>query len=175
MGKKLINVTGEIAKITYEGVLNQMKDINSNDEVVLLINSCGGSVYHGFAIYDLLSLLPNTITTVTVGSCISIATILFSLGTKRYIAQNAEYMIHSASYHVKEGLMNIDECESRQKSIRSDNQKIINAISQSVGIKVGKGVLEAIFNSGKDFFFSADEAVEKGFATDILKDISILI
>lgn len=175
MSRRLLKATGKITGETYEYILNQMKNIGQNDEVVVLINSCGGSIYYGFAIYDLLSLLQNTITTVTVGSCISIATILFALGTKRYIAQNAEYMIHSSSCPVKDGLIGVDELEAHLKSIRSDNQKIINAISQSAGIKVDKGGLEAIFNSGKDYFFSADEAVENGFATEILTDISILI
>ena len=98
MSQKLVlNISGKIDLDAYNYVLNKIYNIDATTKIVLIINSGGGNVYHGFAIYDALSILPNPITTVVLGPCYSIATILFSLGIERYCSPNSSYLLHGAS------------------------------------------------------------------------------
>lgn len=173
MDKFIIDITGTILETTYLHVINRLKELKKEDEVILLINSAGGMVPQGFAIYDILNILPNRIKTIAVGRCNSIANILFSLGMERYVTANTEYLMHSTSLRYHEGdSINLNDLREKTKDIERDNNKIINCILKSKGIKVTYGELKEKFDSGKDYIFTPKEIVDMGIATNVLEDIS---
>ena len=173
MNKCVIDITGTILETTYLHVINRLKDLKKEDEVILLINSTGGMVSQGFAIYDILDILPNKIKTIAVGRCNSIANILFSLGEERYVTANTEYLMHSTSlkYHENDSI-NVNDAREMTKAIEHDNKRIIQSILKSKGIKVTYDVLKEKFDSGEDHIFTPKEIVDMGIATDVLEDIS---
>lgn len=173
MNKCVIDITGTILETTYLHVINRLKELKKEDEVILLINSSGGMISQGFAIYDILDILPNRIKTIAVGRCNSIANILFSLGEERYVTANTEYLMHSASlkFHENDSIT-VNDVREMTKDIERDNNKIINCISKSKGVKVTYGELKEKFDSGEDHIFTPEEIVDMGIATDVLEDIS---
>lgn len=172
MNKCVIDITGTILETTYLHVINRLKDLKKEDEVILLINSAGGMVSQGFAIYDILCMLPNNIKTIAVGRCNSIANILFSLGQERYVTANTEYLMHSASlkYHENDSIT-VNDVREMTKDIENYNKKIINCLLKSKGIKVPYDELKSKFDSGEDHIFTPKEIVDMGIATAVLEDI----
>lgn len=173
----ILTITGDINLDTYKMVLDFIKNLGPIDtlterkKITIIINSCGGSVTYGFSIYDLLTMCNFDITTIAIGCCESIATILFSLGNKRYITPNSIFSIHSAAYRVENLILTESDAMEKFNTIRDDNQKIIKCYLNSYNFKMSKRELDHIFSSGKDYTYSALEAIEKGFATDILTDL----
>ena len=68
----------------------------SSEAIILYINSAGGSVSAGLAIYDIMQYIPNEIITIDMGMCASMAAVLLAAGTrgKRFLLPNSEVMIH---------------------------------------------------------------------------------
>ena len=177
----ILTITGDINLDTYKMVLDFIKNLGPIDtlterkKITIIINSCGGSVTYGFSIYDLLTMCNFDITTIAIGCCESIATILFSLGNKRYITPNSIFSIHSAAYRVENLILTEADAMEKFNILRNDNHKIINCYLNSYNFKMSKKELDDIFSSGKDYTFSALEACQKGFATDIITYISQIL
>ena len=177
----ILTITGDINLDTYKMVLDFIKNLGPIDtlterkKITIIINFCGGNINSGFAIYDLLSMCNFDITTVAIGFCTSIATILFSLGNKRYITPNFTIVVHSAGYEVER--MRLTEAETLEKfnEAKEYNNKIIKCYLNSSNFKMIQGELKEIFSSGRDYKYSPLEAIKEGFATDIITDISQIL
>lgn len=159
----ILTITGDINLDTYKMVLDFIKNLGPIDtlterkKITIIINSFGGNVNCAFAIYDLLAMCNFDITTIAVGCCECIATILFLLGNKRYITANSTITLYSRGY------------------INEVDEKIIKCYLNSYNFKMSKSELRDIFISGKNYSYSALQAIEKGFATDIITDISQIL
>lgn len=177
----ILTITGDINLDTYKKVLDFIKNLGPIDtlterkKLTIIINSFGGNVDCGFAIYDLLSMCHFDITTVAIGCCASMATILFSLGNKRYITPNSTIVVHSTGYRVENIRITQAEALEKLNDTKADNQKIKKCYLNSNNFKIPADELEEIFSSGRDYKFSALEANRKGFATDIITDISQIL
>ena len=98
---RIIFITGVIDDNVSNSVVAQLlylDSINHND-IYIYINSPGGSVSSGLAIYDVMNAIKSDVATVCVGRCASMAGILFINGArgKRKILPNAEIMVHEVS------------------------------------------------------------------------------
>ena len=95
---RIIFLTGEIDDITANIIISELLylDSKSNEDIYLYINSPGGSVTSGMAIYDTMNCVKSDIKTICVGIAASMAAFLLSSGTKgkRYALPNSEVMIH---------------------------------------------------------------------------------
>lgn len=177
----ILTITGDINLDTYKMVLDFIKNLGPIDtlterkKITIIINSFGGNVDCGFAIYDLLSMCHFYTTTVAIGCCASMATILFSLGNKRYITPNSIIVVHSTCYNSENIRISQAEALEKLNDTKADNQKIIRCYLDSNNFKMTQGELKKIFESGKDYKLSAMEATRKGFATDIITDISQIL
>ena len=98
----------------------------------LMINSPGGSVAHGLALYNILKSSPVEIYTYNIGSVDSIGVIVFCSGDKRYSVPNSRFLIHPVNFNIQ-GNHNLDEHQLNEhtKSIRIDQKNIINVIAQT--------------------------------------------
>ena len=177
----ILTIIGDINLDTYKKVLDFIKNLGPIDtlterkKITIIINSFGGNVDCGFAIYDLLSMCHFDITTIAVGCCASMATILFSLGSKRYITPNSIIVVHSTGYSAQNVRLTQAEACEKLNDAKISNQKIIKCYLDSNNFKMPADELEEIFSSGRDYKFSAFEASRKGFATDIITDISQIL
>ena len=95
---RIIMLTGEIDEKVANIVVGELLYLDSlnHDDISIYINSPGGSVTDGMAIYDTMNYIKSDVSTICLGLAASMAALLFSSGTKgkRYLLSNSEVMIH---------------------------------------------------------------------------------
>lgn len=132
-GINIINISGKIKRKQYEYVFNEIMKKREGERmgILLIINSEGGSVTHTYAIYDLLKSSGIPITTVALGACMNMAALLFSLGTKRLVSNNALYMLNFATD--KGDLENLSRVKSsfEEEKQRYFMEEIVKTIAQN--------------------------------------------
>ncbi|MGH1548579.1 ATP-dependent Clp protease proteolytic subunit [Leifsonia poae] len=131
-------------------------------DIYLYINSPGGSITAGMAIYDTMQFVPNDIVTVGIGMAASMGQLLLTAGTKgkRYITPNARVLLHQP--HGGFG--------GTASDIQTQAQLIIdmkNRLAQITAEATGKSVEQVNADGDRDRWFSAQEALEYGFVDHI--------
>ena len=95
---RIIIINGEIDNNLANSVVAQLLYLDSlnNEDISIYINSPGGSVTDGMAIYDTMNFINSDVSTIGIGICASMAAFLLSSGKKgkRYLLPNSEVMIH---------------------------------------------------------------------------------
>lgn len=95
--KREIECFDEINSKTVNSLIGQIRYLaseNENEEITMFINSPGGEVASGLALYDVMKAVKCPIRTVCTGMAASMAAILFSAGDRREILEHARVMIH---------------------------------------------------------------------------------
>jgi ATP-dependent Clp protease protease subunit len=131
-------------------------------DIYLYINSPGGSITAGMAIYDTMQFIPNDVVTVGIGMAASMGQLLLTAGTKgkRYITPNARVLLHQP--HGGFGGTSSD--------IQTQAQLIIdmkNRLAQITADATGKTVDQVNADGDRDRWFNAEEALEYGFVDHI--------
>ena len=131
---------------------------DSKRDIFLYINSPGGSITAGMAIYDTMQFVPNDIVTVGIGMAASMGQLLLTSGTKgkRYITPNARVLLHQPSG----GFGGTASDIQTQARLILDMKKRLAEITAD---QTGKTVEQIITDGDRDHWFSAQEAVEYGF------------
>lgn len=138
------------------------------DEIALRINSYGGSVPDGLAIYNALKRHPATVNVFVDGVAISCASYIAMAGDTVTMAKNAQMMIHAPwSYAYGNAV------ELREQADVLD--RYAKATASAYADKSGKTYEEALalLTDGKDHWFLADEAVAEGFADAVGEEIAV--
>jgi ATP-dependent Clp protease, protease subunit len=134
-----------------------------NKDITLYINSPGGSVYDGLAIYDTMKFLKCDVSTVGIGMQASMGAFLLSSGQKgkRFVLPNSTVMIHqpSAGTRGKVTDMEIDLKEGLRLK-----QKLNEILAENTGQKLEKITADA----DRDYWMTADEAVKYGLADKVI-------
>lgn len=141
----------------------QMED--AKKDVHVYINSPGGSVTAGMAIYDTMNFLHCDVVTYCVGQAASMATVLLSAGTKgkRYALPNSRVMIHQP--HGGAGGQTSDITIAANEILRW--RKLLNEV---LAKNTGKSVEQIEKDSDRDFFMSASEAVKYGLVDKVIEN-----
>lgn len=152
----------EVANIVVAQLL-YMEAIG-NDPITMYINSPGGSVIDGLAIYDTMQFVKPVVKTVCVGMAASMASILLCAGSKgeRNILPNGQVLIHQPSGGTwgTAADMTIDV-----NHINHAKERLYEILSKHTGQSVEK-IME---DSQRDFWLTADEALEYGVVDNIVK------
>ena len=138
------------------------------DVLNVYINSGGGSVTEGFAIYDRLSALPCTVNTIVNGMCGSIATVIYQAGKKgkRKMYANSEFFVHNPFWQPSAP----DPMEAKDLALlQQDLQNAENKIKLFYVGVTGKTVDELTPLLDRQTTMSANEAIEFGFADEIVE------
>ena len=150
-------ITGEIGFTDTYGIKEFRQDISNVD--TLLIHSPGGCLFSAMAMFDALS--EKMINTEIVGTTASAGTLIFMAGEKRRITKNSRFLIHETQSKIAGGTSEIEK--------RLDEHKELD--KQIVGIYAEKTRLnedQIIELMKENKYISATEALEKGFATEII-------
>jgi ATP-dependent Clp protease protease subunit len=139
-------------------------DLQGNDEIQLVINSPGGYVTSGFAIYDTIKLIKSPVSTVCSGLAASMGSILLSAGKKgrRFIQPHAQVMIHQPSGGARGQASNI---EIQAKEIIKTKELSAKILAANCGQKYDK----VLKDFDRDYWMNADESIEYGIVDGILK------
>ncbi len=166
-----IFLTDTIDADSMDSIIKQLMYLYREDpekEITLYINSPGGEVDSGLAVYDFLKLMKAPIRTVCIGIAASMGAILFLAGDRRVMMPNSRIMIHDpARGGGSMAGMKPDEIEENLNDLRKAQQVMVNIISQTTG-RSQKSVRS---KTRKDSYFNAQEAVEFGLATQILDSL----
>ncbi|NTV09560.1 MAG: Clp protease ClpP, partial [Zoogloea sp.] len=132
------------------------------DELIVRINSLGGSVPDGLAIHNALKRHRAVITTCNDGTAMSISSLIFMAGDKRQMAENALMMVHAPWWYVG-GNAN----ELREYADQLDKWAEAMASSYATASGKPKDEVLAILTDGKDHYFTAEEALAEGYVTEV--------
>jgi ATP-dependent Clp protease protease subunit len=134
-------------------------------DIFLYINSPGGSITAGMAIYDTMQYVPNDIVTVGIGMCASMGQFLLSSGAKgkRYATPNTRVLLHQP--HGGFG-GTASDIQTQAELIMSMKRQLASLTAE----QTGKTVEQIMADGDRDRWFTAQEALEYGFIDHIQKN-----
>ncbi|MBQ9792394.1 MAG: ATP-dependent Clp endopeptidase proteolytic subunit ClpP [Clostridia bacterium] len=162
---RIIFLTGEINDATANTVVAQLiylEGKNPDKDICLYINSPGGSVSAGLAIYDTIQYIKCDVVTICIGLAASMGAFLLSSGTKgkRYALPNSEIMIHQPLGGAQGQASDI---EIQARHIQTIKEKINTILSEATGQDIKKVQKD----TDRDYYMSAQQAKEYGLIDDI--------
>ena len=158
--ERIIMLTGEIDDTLSEIVCSELIFLNAKDQelpISIYIDSPGGSVTAGMAIYDVMKAIEAPIKTIGLGLCASMAAFLLSSGDKgyRYAYPNAEIMIHQPIGQTQGQVSDLEIMTKRFISLK-------NKLNSILASNTNKSLEEIEKDTDRDNFLTADEAIEYG-------------
>lgn len=165
LDERAIFITGEITDDVADSVIAQLLFLEASDkkkEIVLYINSPGGSVTAGLAIYDTMRHVHPVVHTLCVGQACSMAAVLLSAGDKRSLLPSCRVMIHQPS----------GGAEGKESDIvisAKEITRIRTLISSILAKHTGKSKENIEDDIERDRFMTAEQAIEYGIADDIIQ------
>lgn len=132
-------------------------------DIHLYINSPGGEVYSGLAIYDTMRMIRPDINTYCIGMAASMAAVLLGAGTagKRFALPNSRIMIHQGSSGFRG---NIPDIEVQAKETFS----VINKLTQIMADHTGNSFEKVKADTQRDYYMTGEEALEYGLVDKVL-------
>ena len=166
---RIVILNGEITDNTANTVVAELLYLDSlnHDDISLYINSPGGSITAGMAIYDTMNFIKSDVSTICVGMAASMAAFLLTTGKhrKRCILPNAEVMIHQPLGGVQGQATEIKIAAERILKLK---KKLNNILADTTGKDI-----EIINNdTERDYFMDSDEALNYGIVDKVLKKAS---
>ena len=132
--------------------------------IQMYINSPGGQVYAGMAIYDTMRMIPNKISTVAVGVAASFGTVLLAAGSK-----GQRYALPHATIHMHQPLGGAQGQASDIEIQAKEILRLKERINQILSEATGQDVDTIIKDTERDFYMSAEEAVKYGLVDKVLE------
>lgn len=163
--ERIVFLSGEITDEVANLIVSELLYLNSlgNDDIYLYINSPGGSVTAGMAIYDTMNFIKADVVTICVGMCASMGAFLLSSGCKgkRMSLKNGEVMIHQPLGGVKGQASDIQIHADR---IIKMKKKLNNILASNTSKDIS--VIEK--DTERDNYMDAKEALEYGLIDKII-------
>lgn len=162
---RIVFLTGEINDITSNIIISELLYLDSlnHEEIYLYINSPGGSVTSGMAIYDTINYIKSDVKTICVGIAASMAAFILSSGTigKRCALENAEVMIHQP-------LGGIEGQASDMKIACEHILKTKDKLNKILAKNTKQPLKKIITDTDRDNFMDATEAKTYGLIDKII-------
>ena len=164
---RIIFLGEEVTEGSANTIVAQLLHLANEDpykDIQLYINSPGGSVYDGLAIYDTMQYIKPDVQTIGIGLQASMGAFLLSSGAKgkRFVLPNARVMIHQPSSGTQ-GMVTDQEISLRE-SVRM-KELLAKVIAKNTGQKLEKVKADM----ERDHWMSADEAVKYGLADEMIR------
>jgi ATP-dependent Clp protease, protease subunit len=149
-------------------IVAQMLFLESEDpdkDIQIYINSPGGVVSAGLAIYDTMQFVKNDVVTYCIGQCASMAAHLLAAGTKgkRFALPNARIMIHQPSGGAQG---QVTEIEIAYK----ESQRLKDNLAATFAKHTGQPLKRVMKDMDRDYYMSAEEALEYGIVDKVLSE-----
>ncbi|MBE5866609.1 MAG: ATP-dependent Clp protease proteolytic subunit [Lachnospiraceae bacterium] len=163
-----IFLTTEVDSDTANKLIKQLmilEQLDNTEEITLYINSPGGEVVSGLAVYDYIHLMKAPVRTVCIGTAASMGAILFLAGKKREMLPHTMLMIHDPAYgsgdmagkKPHELQMYVDKLKQSQENIAC-----------IIAERTGKTLEEICEKTRQDSYFNVQEAIDYGLATGVV-------
>ncbi|MBP5407855.1 MAG: ATP-dependent Clp endopeptidase proteolytic subunit ClpP [Bacilli bacterium] len=164
---RIIMLNGEITDDVANSVVAQLlflASVDSKKDINMYINSPGGSITAGMAIYDTMNLVAPDVSTICVGMCASMAAFLLAAGKKgkRYALENSEVMIHQPLGGASGQATEIEIAAKHILDIKKRMNKILASLT-------GQDLATIEKDTDRDNYMFADDALKYGIVDKILK------
>ena len=164
---RIIFIDGEINQTTASVVVAELIHLANEDgaaDIKMYINSPGGSVYDGLAIYDTMNYVSPDVQTYGIGLQASMGAFLLSSGAKgkRHLLPSSRVMIHQPSSGTQ-GKVTDQEISLREAV------ELKEKLSEIMAKNTGQKLTKVKTDMERDFWMSADDAVKYGVADSVIK------
>jgi ATP-dependent Clp protease protease subunit len=164
---RIIFVRGEIDDMMSDVIVAQLLFLERQDpnaDIEMYVNSPGGSVYHGLAIYDAMQHIKCDVATTVVGIAASMGSIILAGGTKgkRSALPNSRVMIHQVSSGFRGTLADINVQVA-------ETQLLMTRLMEILSAHTGKDVATVTADCDRDKWMSADEAAAYGIIDQVIR------
>lgn len=169
LSDRIVFLGEEVSDVSVSLIIAQMLFLEAQDpekDIQLYINSPGGSVSAGFAIYDTMQYIKCDVSTICIGLAASFGAFLLAGGAKgkRIALPNAEIMIHQPAIHG-----NGIQGQATDIKITSDHiQKSKKRLNTILAENTGKSIDEAAIATERDNYMTAEEAMNFGLIDKII-------
>ncbi|MFD5403315.1 ClpP family protease [Streptomyces griseorubiginosus] len=170
LAQRIVLLGTQVDEVSANRVCSQLLILSAEDprtDISLYINSPGGSVYAGLAIYDTMRLIPNDVSTLAMGFAASMGQFLLCAGApgKRYALPHARIMMHQGSAGIGGTTADIEiQAENLDHSKRTMERLLAENTGQSP---------ESIARDGdRDRWFTAEEARQYGMVDRVLESLA---
>lgn len=165
--ERIIFLGDEVNSVTANLIVAQLLFLEAEDpdkDIQLYINSPGGSVTSGFAIYDTIQYIRPDVSTICIGMAASMGAFLLAAGKKgkRFALPNAEIMIHQP----------LGGTQGQAEDIRIHAERIIKTreqINTILSDRTGQPYEKVAKDTDRDFFMSAEEAKKYGIIDEVFE------
>jgi ATP-dependent Clp protease protease subunit len=156
-------INDQVANVVVAQLLYLSRE-DAESGIQMYINSPGGQVYAGMAIYDTMRMIPNKISTVAVGVAASFGTVLLAAGAK-----GQRYALPHATIHMHQPLGGAQgqasDIEIQAKEILRLKERLNVILAEATG----QTVETIIHDTERDFYMSAEQAVDYGLVDKVLQ------
>ena len=151
--------------IVASELLADLDTLRTKDNITIHINSVGGDLYAGLAIYNRLKELPANITTINDGLAASAASLIFQAGDTRKVNAGSNLMVHQAMGFLL-GYYQLPDLQQVSKQLRAANKTAINVYAEASGRSADemKRMVDA------ETWLTGEEAVDAGLADEVIAD-----
>ena len=165
--ERIIFLGGEITDVTADLMVAQLLFLEAEDpdkDIQFYINSPGGSVSAGFAIYDTMQYIKCDVSTICIGRAASMGAFLLAAGEKgkRFSLPNSDIMIHQP----------LGGMQGQAEDIRIHAEKIVQTrelINRILSERTGQTLKKIAKDTDRDFFMTAAEAKKYGIIDEVIK------
>lgn len=165
--ERIIFLGGEVNNITADLIVAQLLFLEAEDpdkDIQIYINSPGGSVTAGFAIYDTMQYIKPDVSTICIGMAASMGAFLLAAGEKgkRFSLPNSDIMIHQP----------LGGAQGQAEDIRIQAERIIEIrerINKILSERTGQPLKKIQKDTDRDYHLSAEQAVEYGIIDEVIK------
>jgi ATP-dependent Clp protease, protease subunit len=167
--RRIVLFTDEVNDESASRVIAQLLVLSADDpvsDIFLYINSPGGSVLAGLAIYDVMQLVPNDVGTVAIGLAASMGQVLLCAGApgKRYALPNSQVLLHEGSAGLGGSAADV-AIQAAQLTATLD--RLRNVIARHTG----RPLDEIVADVGRDRWFDAEAALAYGFVDQVVSTL----
>ena len=167
LNDRIIMLSDEVNDTTASLIVAQLLFLEAQDpdkDIQFYINSPGGSVTAGLAIYDTMQYIKADVSTICVGMAASMGAFLLSAGTKgkRYALPNAEIMIHKPSAGTQAQITDMAIHLKRLEIVKERMNRILSE-------NTGKSIETVTADCERDNFMTAQEAMEYGLIDQVIE------
>lgn len=163
--ERIIILTGEIDDAMSSSICSQLLYLSSisNEPIQMYINSPGGSISAGLAIYDIMNYIPCTISTICMGICASMAAVLLCAGTKgkRFALSNSEIMIHQPLGGMQGQAKDMEIAAQHMSKVKERLYQILSTHTEQDKKTIMK-------DCDRDYYMDAQEALQYGLLDSII-------
>ncbi len=156
-------INDQIANLIVAQLLH-LSNEDAEAPITMYINSPGGQVYAGLAIYDTMQMVPNPISTVAVGATASFGTMLLTAGSK-----GQRYALPHATIHMHQPLGGAQGQASDIEIQAREILRLKERLNELLAYHTGQSVATIENDTNRDFYLDANDAAEYGLVDQVLE------